>query len=1082
MAEFIKFITEPRREFALPSVETSSKVLGAFELSEILIVKKWQKSDEVKVVLTVPYNWFAGNILPSEDPSSSSAQLSRARYFVIRDEYGEQLCYHLQDYRVMEKNGGMAKIEVSGGDARVHSETMTSAPNTSGEDWTGIRTYLLERLFRRLCNAPAEGMAAWQRLPITSLGDSMPTAEEQAQGFLPLGSIEFMELYTIGAPDPLPIAPALEELYGYLLDYEVAPVNRWGADGTESPWWKWMLRGRVSRRALFSESDGSLIINGTAGTNTQTETMSYASKDYVRARYAGGTNQGRVNLRGPWAGFVADSANPPEGANVNNFLTARARSATLRNKRVTFDFTLNFSKIGIKPIIGMSTFARIGDLVYRVNVDEIASSYSAERGWMTTAPVFLSQDSVRIASIKDGPYIEFTVNTTNTFSIPTCFSTASSFKWTVEVDGVFYGEYQGVSAATSNGIPVNFTVPGSHTIRIYDTTGEYNVGWARAFGFSSSTSGAGITANRNRLTRVMKDSDWGHLLTAEDTGVNFRRWQFYNCTMLTSSYLESMPASVKTVRNWSYSWQYYGCTRLENASIESMGSGVETIEQYYRDSQYYNCTALQEASIEDCSKNLKTVDSFYKTAQFARSSVTTAPDEKFFASTSVGEGFRLRQFDNCSELVHVGREAFVANCSFGKRFRQDQFINCIALDLPAEEASMNGVQNNVEAENLVSDGYRGQQYLGCISLRKAAVERSNVSVTTYRPSQYQGCTNLTEASPEASSVTILVTNRGINGFRRSQYSGCSALLVAPEEQAPTVINGCSYYRYKQYQNCVSLTKSPAEKFKVASTNNNFDYFRMDQYRGCTGITEAGDELVDITSTSIASGGMSNFRRGQYRDCTALILPPNPSSGHDTAYGAFFRAEQFMGCINLDEMQEEYDYNMRASTGLQSQYEGCVRLKNENSGKLEKYFSAVYIGEGFRTRQFFGCSSMKYPLIEHTNVLNRALTTGGREYQYANCTALLATSPEQPTGGTTGQTPTAPRGAYRTGQYQNCTGLVDYKEPKLEIGLRGLAVTYGASFRANQFQNTPATNVAGNRVKFVDGVEAIPGTNVPNDIY
>lgn len=1078
MAEFIKFITEPRREFALPSVETSSKVLGAFELSEILIVKKWQKSDEVKVVLTVPYTWFAGNILPSEDPTSSSAQLSRARYFVIRDEYGEQLCYHLQDYRVMEKNGRMAKIEVSGGDARVHSETMTSAPNTSGEDWTGIRTYLLERLFRRLCNAPAEGMAAWQRLPITSLGDSMPTAEEQAQGFLPLGSIEFMELYTIGSPDPLPIAPALEELYGYLLDYEVAPVNRWGADGTESPWWKWMLRGRVSRRALFSESDGSLIINGTAGTNTQTETMSYASKDYVRARYAGGTNQGRVNLRGPWAGFVADSANPPEGANVNNFLTARARSATLRNKRVTFDFTLNFSKIGIKPIIGMSTFARIGDLVYRVNVDEIASSYSAERGWMTTAPVFLSQDSVRIASIKDGPYIEFTVNTTNTFSIPTCFSTASSFKWTVEVDGVFYGEYQGVSSFSSNGIPVNFSVPGSHTIRIYDTTGEYNIGWARAFGFSSSASGAGNAANRNKLTRVLKDPDHGHLLSAEDNGINFRSHQFYNCAMLTNSYAESMPSSVKTIRSGAYYWQYYGCTRLESASTESMGSGVETIEGNYRLGQYYGTSSLQEAAIEDCSAVLKNVLYSFKELQYSRSSIRVKTDEKFYASSSVANYFRREQFKDCSDLVSVGKEAFVANCSFGWSFRQGQFSGCYSLNFPAEEAFMTGIQNATYAESNWDRGYRGSQYSGCWSLKESAVERSNVSVTAYRPNQYSGCTSIVKAGAEASSVTLLKQDGGGRAsFRRSQYFGCTSLVEAPEEAAPTVIAGCDYYRAYQFKNCVSLKKSPQEKFKK-TTGQIFNSLREEQFMGCSSLSEAGAEFIDLHSTG-GGGIASRFRFAQYRDCVELINPPTPSSNH-TGVFSIFRAEQFMGCVKLISMQAEYSYEV-SSGSLTSQYEGCVALKNESSNNLELYKVTGYMQAGFRARQFYGCSSMKYPLVEPSEPINQALTTGGREYQYANCTALLATSPEQPTVDQ-GGTPTLPRGAYRTGQYQNCTGLVDYKEPKLEIGQRGLTVTYGAAFRANQFQNTPATNVAGNRVKFVDGVEAIPGTNVPNDIY
>lgn len=1087
MTVFVKFITEPRKEFAVPSLEQASALLGSFEAQEVLIVKKWQKSDEVTVVLTAPYAWAVSNIFPSENPTSSNSLLSRARYFVFRDEQGEQLVYRLEDYRVVSRSGELARIEIMGGDARVHSETMTSAPNTSGEDWTGTASALLTRLFGRLSSAPLEGMAAWQRLPISALDSSAPTATEVAQGFVPLGSIEFGSTFTIGSPDPLPIASAIEELYGYLPDHEIAPVSRWGFDGTASPWDKWMVRQRVSRRAIFSENDGSLVINGSSGTNRQTETMSYSSKDYVRARYAAGINQGRTDLRGPWAGFATDSSSPPEGADVDKFLTGRARSATLRNKRITFDLTLSFSKLGIKPIIGMSTFARIGDLVYRINVDELASSYTAERGWKTTAPVFVGQDTVRVASIKDGPFIEFQVSsTTTTFSIPTCFTTASSFRWTVEVDGVFYGEYQGVSASTSAGIPLSLGTTGAHTIRIYDTTGEYNIGWARAFSFWSGTTGANNTTNRNKITRVLQDSDRGHLLSATDQGIYFRTNQFYSCLNLTSSYMESMPGSVETTGIQAYQNQYYGCTRLETASPESMGSGVTLVRNLYRSAQYYGCTALAEGPIEDCSEAAGlAIQNDFKYQQCYNSGVTRSQNEKMTA-VSVGDGFRREQFASCSKLASAGREAFRSTAPFGYNFRSAQYQNCKALIVAAEEASMSGI----------GISFKSAQYSGCTALKAAAVERFTGTARVFRGSQYGGCTSLESPAAEV-HVTITGNSDDRGSFRSNQYSGCTSIKKAAAEVAPTIIASSIHgYRSAMYQNCTALVEATPEEFEPITATMYLMSYRASQYSN-TAITVAPDENINAPKAYI--GG---FRSSQYMNCINLVNPPATDGRHGgnlqqlgTTQAGAFRHRQFMGCISLVAPQEEYDFVVTTYSAtswnqlMTSQYEGCVSLRNDTpGGRQERYrLGSIDAAHIFRERQFAGCTSMVWPLLEPDIPLSMGVGNSGastRNYQYQNCTAMRAVAPEQNiTLGTIQPSTGRSWGLYRTGMYEGCSSLTGYTGNLLETSSRdGERPNYSAAFRSNQFRNTPATNVAGNRVKFKDGVEAIPGTNVPNNIY
>ena len=397
----------------------------------------------------------------------------------------------------------------------------------------------------------------------------------------------------------------------------------------------------------------------------------------------------------------------------------------------------------------------------------------------------------------------------------------------------------------------------------------------------------------------------------------------------------------------------------------------------------------------------------------------------------------------------------------------------------------------------VTGGFRQSQYNGCTSLKVAATERFTgvATGTQFRTNQYGGCINL-----EAVPAETKLTHSG-GSFRANQYRGCVKIVEPATEVCPTINGNVGDFRTGQYQDCVSLVRASPEEFDYNGQIIQWS-FRAYQYSGCTALAQAADEVFNAPNlqqiTYVSGNASAGFRFYQYQDCVSLKLPGLPTRGHPAELIQLhnYRTGQFKGCTSLEYPQEEMDIlgyrdtlgvGSRIGSLMVSQYEGCTSLKRAPIAERVRYNGAQVVNNNnypnVRSRQFFGCTSLVSAATEPTDAAFFHRSTGSfRSSQYENCTSLVAAPAEQPAifGGTN---TLRGSGEYRTAQYRGCTALSGYKTPKLETGTRQVAgVTYSASWRSGQFQLTPATNVAGNRVKFQDGVEAIPGTNVPNNIY
>lgn len=1081
----ITFYGETRKNFNDSSNEPAVPTLGNFKIKELLLTEKWQEKSIVTVSFNASNTWLQNNLFPGRNPSRAEIAYRRARYFNFRKNDNTLVTFVLTNFEAEDLGNETSDITVEGADPRIFFEIMSSSPYASGESMISTRFNIASLLTAKVSNVSVDGMEAWQKLPLSRLNSNYsPTTEERRIGISTTdesftgGNIE------VAYPDPLPVKEAVDDLYGEMPQVELYPIDKFGRDGTNSPWWEWVPRTKTMTSLFFSENSGDMKINKYSGTWLETETMAYSSNDNQKFSFASGMSASRAGLRGPWAGIKTESFTPPENVNVNNFLRTKATTGTMQNSRLVIDCTLNFDKKDSKPFCGMIVNVRIGENIYYADVTELISHYSNEKGWEVNSPIFVDMDSVDLTDpIDSEKAIIFAFSGYSNYSIPTRSLTNDYYNWRVFVDGKMYGVFSGTSSSTGE---INLYVgdTSEKIITIIPADGKYSAGWGRAWSYG--TSRGSDSREGYHLRKVINDPDWAHVLSETETGDYFRAYQFRGCSNLTEPVPEAMPNTVKKIGDYAFYYQYRGCYNLQYPAVEYYSENVEGyVGTHFRAYQYYYSTGFLSAAeffhsdkvteygdnfrygqyrMNDYSthagitsapnepswSSLVTINKSFMGYVFANSKIVTQPEEGDISVSKVGDGFRAGMFSECRDLVNSKNEKSTGASIIGIGYRAYQFNNCKSLTTPGDEALSSVVD--------LGEDFRKNQYYG---------------------------SGVTKTSPEVLSGNL---NEIKEGFRENQYSYSSVSEITSKEILPSTVKRIHpRYRYGQFSICYNLLRNQEEadynnieELVIRSSYYEENYFKYGQYRYCPSLSfihpESDWNSLNDSPTVSGYGIGEHFREYQYSDIGQAIAPDEGAMPLITNPGNRFRYGQYEGAKIIEIGKEA---SMPKVTSLMrdyrsSQYENCPNITN-NKRLMEGEIALedVSVGNYYRYSQFKN-SGIIYALKERN-----VLLSSGQNYRssmYENCVNLIEIYPE---GEIFDFISYSRANNYRSKQFKNAVNL----NPTNKNVIYKYSNKITGTYRIEMFAGTPYSNTPGDRINYIDGSEVIEGqNNIPADFY
>lgn len=403
-------------------------------------------------------------------------------------------------------------------------------------------------------------------------------------------------------------------------------------------------------------------------------------------------------------------------------------------------------------------------------------------------------------------YIEFEVQTSDgTFTIPFSSYGANGLDYNIRyyINGINRGSASGrVSSQNGTGeivsnIPINEQV----IIRIEPNGDDVNYGWGRAFGFYSNTSGCNSHVNKSKLRRIINDPDYAYLYTATSTGDSFRRFQYYDCDLLTSVPDESMPDDVTTIGTYFRMFQYGMCFSLTIPATESKMDNVTRINEYFRLSQYEG------------------------------SGVTTTVPEEFPPNiTFIPAFFRSNNYAACNDLLTPAAEAINNKVTdIGDYFRSAQYERCYSLQTAAEENMSDSIVR-------INAAFRQRQYYGT-NITESAQEYPIDNVTfigdSYRNSMYANC-GILQMIHNEHEINANVNFDGNGYFRYNQFGSCPSLLIG------------NYVHCKRFPELIQLNGSSyQDMFRLNSQKDDAD--KVPEFLNEDGTTSPITEYTPIVN-------------------------------------------------------------------------------------------------------------------------------------------------------------------------------------------------------------------------------------------
>ena len=237
------------------------------------------------------------------------------------------------------------------------------------------------------------------------------------------------------------------------------------------------------------------------------------------------------------------------------------------------------------------------------------------------------------------------------FIIPVRGFSASSqnaaYNWIVEgsLDGIAYTLIQNASGTSSSTGGITLSIPSglqsqNMYLRIRDYTENDNYAWARAFGCSSDTTGAGASTNKNKIKSAdLSSVQNGFRLNGTGAlGDQFFFSTWYGCTHLTDVvFPNSGNWNIASIGDNFMATAFYGCTSLIKASVLDTGNWVVNSIGAYFMSNTFNPGAWNAAT--------------YNTA--------VVPDASNWNAASIGGSFMVNSFANAVTSVITIKDSTV---------------------------------------------------------------------------------------------------------------------------------------------------------------------------------------------------------------------------------------------------------------------------------------------------------------------------------------------------------------------------------------------------------------------------------------
>jgi uncharacterized repeat protein (TIGR02543 family) len=420
---------------------------------------------------------------------------------------------------------------------------------------------------------------------------------------------------------------------------------------------------------------------------------------------------------------------------------------------------------------------------------------------------------------------EVRVASNDSFAIPTSGHSVgggvAGYAWDIDWgDGTTEMNKVGTSrgSSASPGISHTYASAGTYTITIRPSDTSAPFQWARAFGFSLSSSGSSAAENKEKVISVIAMSAKGFLESATSTGYGFLDSTWAECTNLTTAVVpDTSNWDVTTVGdNFLYS-TWAGCTNLTTAVVPNTSNwDVTTIGDFFLYATWLKCSSLTVAVVPDTSSwEVNSIDFAFMVGTWLRcSSLTVAvvPDTSSWEVNSIGFAFLQQTWDSCSSLtVAVVPDTSsweVTSIDYG--FLYATWHDCSSLTVAVVPDTSSWEVTSI------GDGFLAAAWSGCTSLTTAVVpDTSNWNSTVgddFLSSTWAGCTSLTTAVvPDTSNWDVTTVGEY---FLAAAWHNCTnlATAVVPDTSnwdVTTVGDGFLNYTWL---NCPSLKDLSGIKF------------------------------------------------------------------------------------------------------------------------------------------------------------------------------------------------------------------------------------------------------------------------------
>lgn len=647
------FLGESR--IAMIGGEGDSILLGQMNPEEALLVDSFGKLSTLDATFKVPSEWLP-QIRAGLNPRSRDWPDRRAYWLSFRGKHNEIRNFPIIGHVEEDAKDGIVTLKVQAADARQWLDNVPGLKSGIVEEVNDTISNLLVRITQRvssLDDSVVQGKNDQFLLPATVFDPNWePTAEQAAQGFISWKSFEDGTVFKIKDTGPQPVREMLDDVlnemeFHHAQRFELWPLEEPGTDGSQSPWFRWVLRTRVQTSVVLSEYSGTYSLDSVTGDLTNADTQLYRSDDRTKYSFSSGTHEVATEWLGPWARMKFESVT------VDDVLPKSLVPRPSLPARVAFS---GKGGVGYKIEPGSLGFVRNGSDVVPITLDAISTHYGSNDWSLGSVYSEMLHYDVIATEGPTAESIVIKVGGSTTYSIP--FQQAP-----LPQGGATYSVWEGgtlLAQATFNNNPsssafvnvlqVSIGDTFDHTLRIQvdgdDSYGRHTFGRANCFDGSLYDAADSVFRYLKEVIELPLQGYFREVAHTQGAGhAHYSARQFQGCPLLVS---------IPITENWG---GYNEAAFVQNlwGFIPLTGSEASKLYLGVMESQFEACVLLQTLPVEAHWPVLKKLATGYRNRQFFGAN-----------SPNMGVYTRFAEMPSVTNIVALGSVATLG-------YRRSQF-------------------------------------------------------------------------------------------------------------------------------------------------------------------------------------------------------------------------------------------------------------------------------------------------------------------------------------------------------------------------------------------------------------------------